>query len=119
MIGPNESDNILNKVVDDSLPSSSTILGVEISVETIRQRIIELSDIKGPPLKDAMTSLKNALRHNPEACNLLLPEEIGAMVAKIYELTNHKISEVKSKDSVKKSKKVDLATIKLDELTDF
>lgn len=93
-------------------PADGKILGSEVTVESIRESIVKLSDLKDQDLKVAMVRLKAALRANPEACNLLLPEEIGVMVAKIYEMTKTVIVQVAAKKSTSNSKKIDLKSIK-------
>lgn len=89
--------------------TETVILGIEISVEEIRSKIKTLTDIPAANLKDAMSELKKALRLNPAACNLLLPEEIGAMVQHLYKVTNTQVVVAKGKDAVKAAKKVDLS----------
>ena len=47
----------------------------------ISRRIFELEDLIDDDLANAMTSLKDALRKNPSACELLLDEDVGKMTA--------------------------------------
>jgi hypothetical protein len=107
----------------NSVPEPKEILGVQISVAEIQEKIALLATLPTEDLKGAMSELKLALRANPEACNLMLPEEIGAMVAALYKTTNQKIMEVKTKDLVKASakmvKSVDLSKVDLNKLADF
>lgn len=93
--------------------TETVILGVEISVDEIREKIKKLTDIPEANLKDAMVDLKKALRLNPAACNLLLPEEIGLMVQHLYKVTKTQVVVAKSKDVVKTAKKVDLSNTDL------
>jgi len=89
--------------------AETKILGVEITVDEIKAKIANLSTIPDMPnLKNAMNDLKRALRQNPAACNLLLPEDIGQMVQHLYKVTNTVVLQAKAKDLNKAAKKVDL-----------
>jgi len=115
-----ESNNVLSQTLDGD---DEKILGVSITIEDIREKITKLSQTAdGEPLKDAMNNLKLALKSNPEACNLLLPEEIGEMVKHIYKVTNTAVITEKAKSATKDAKKmkIDLADPTIyDKLTDF
>lgn len=102
----------LDKVVLDPTPEQQ-ILGVPITIEDIRARIAMLATtVEGEPLKLEMNKLKAALKHNPEAANLLLPEEIGDLVKAIYRLTNKAVLVAQVKKATATSKKIDLKNIK-------
>lgn len=89
------------------------ILGIPITIEDIRSRISLLSTTnEGEPLKLEMNKLKAALKHNPEAANLLLPEEIGEMVKAIYKLTNRVAVNQTTAKTTRVAKKIDLSQIK-------
>ncbi len=110
-------DSVLETIPDE-------ILGVKISIEEIRSMITELATLPQENMKDAMHKLKKALLANPDACNLLLPEEIGACVAGLYKSANQKIQQESAKSLVKAGKKaisgkVDLSKIDIGKLEDF
>jgi len=102
-----------------TIPDDDGILGVAITVQEIQAKIALLSQLPGEDLKGAMGDLKRALKANPEACNLLLPEEIGALVSALYKTTNQKIMIENTKATIKVSKKVDLSKVDLNQLKDF
>lgn len=65
------------------LPAESTI-----TPQQIKDMIARLSQTEdGEPLNNAMKELKVALKANPTACALLLPEEIGECVKHIMKIT--------------------------------
>jgi hypothetical protein len=99
-------EDIEKVVLEQGTPTA--ILGVPITVEDIRSRVALLSTLEGENLKGEMTKLKHALRANPEAANLMLPEEIGAMVQAIYKMTQRVVTQVAAKSLGTKAKKVDL-----------
>lgn len=89
-----------------------------LNIEQLQQKIALLSQTEsGQPLNNAMADLKKALLANPAACSLLLPEDVGAMVAKLRQITDKEILEAnmpKKKDSKQQTidlKKLDKATI--------
>lgn len=82
------------------------VLGTTITVEEIKRRIAELSTLEGgESLKSAMSELKLSLRHNPEASNLLLPEEIGEMVKHLRKITATEIVQADGADKNRAIKK--------------
>lgn len=97
-----------------------------LNIEQLQQKIGMLSQTEtGQPLNNAMVDLKKALLANPAACSLLLPEDVGAMVAKLRQITDKEILEAnmpKKKDSpqktidLKKMSKEDLDNITTDDL---
>jgi len=65
------------------LPPEATV-----TQQHIKDMISLLSQTEdGEPLKDAMTKLKQALKENPVACAMLLPEEIGECVKHLMRIT--------------------------------
>lgn len=85
------------------------ILGVNITIDTIRDRIKLLSTYEGFSLEGAIAQLQTALHANPDAANLLLPAEIGAAVAAIMKVKNVIIAEASTKKVLKDAKKIDLS----------
>ena len=69
----------------------------------IAQRIKQLEDLSGDDLKNEMMNLKKALLENPQACMLLLPDEIGSMVSSLRKITGIAIATASSKTGKKKS----------------
>lgn len=80
----------------------ASVLGTVITVEEIQQKIALLSTFnETESLKGAMGELKLALRQNPEAANLLLPEEIGELVKHLRKVTATEIVPLTEKDKTK------------------
>lgn len=52
----------------------------------LSSRISSLESLMGEELKNEMTALKIAIKENPNACMLLLPEEIGKMVVALRKI---------------------------------
>lgn len=91
---------------------------VTYSIEMIKEKIAILSKTEdGEPLKGAMNSLKKALKANPDACNLLLPEEIGELTKAIYRINGKTIAESAAKAGRKKGSALEKGLAKID-LTD-
>ena len=63
----------------------------------ISQRIKQLEELSGDDLKNEMMNLKKALLENPQACMLLLPDEIGAMVSSLRKITGIAIATASAK----------------------
>lgn len=98
--------------LDKVILEPSGILGTEITVDEIKARIAKLSGLAKDDLKGAMAELKQALRLNPEASMLLLPEEIGALTASIYKMTEQVVIASAAKTTTKASKKIDFTKLK-------
>ena len=86
-----------------------------VTVEEIKAMIGQLSVTEeGEPLKNAMVELKKAIKENPAACTVLLPEDIGAMVKALYKLTDRDLEQAVEKTNKKgKKTKVDLSDPKV------
>lgn len=81
--------------VHDSIPLEE-IAPREIPPEHIKilQKISDLSTIESiDSLKSEMDNLKKALKENPTAVDIMLPEDIGAMVAALYKITGRAIQD--------------------------
>ena len=63
----------------------------------ISQRIKTLEGMSGDDLKNEMVDLKKALLENPQACMLLLPDEIGTMVSSLRKITGIAIATASAK----------------------
>lgn len=60
-----------------------------ISIEQVRLMIEECSKTEdGEPLRNSMNELKAALKANPAACAMMLPEDVGACVTLLRKMTN-------------------------------
>jgi len=71
----------------------------------IRAMIAEISSVGKDDLRGHMDSLKKALKENESACRIILPEEIGALVAGISLLENKMVFDAKIKEEKKTLKK--------------
>ena len=69
----------------------------EQAYSEISQRIKQLESLSGDDLKNEMINLKKALLENPQACMLLLPDEIGAMVSHLRKITGIAIATASAK----------------------
>ena len=84
----------------------------------ISQRIKQLESLSGDDLKNEMINLKKALLENPQACMLLLPEEIGSMVSHLRKITGIAIATASAKTSKKKEPKAAGKKLTAQELAD-
>lgn len=82
----------------------------------IKDRIQQLIDLSGEDLSSAMVDLKGALKHNPNACALMLPEDIGGIVSALQRITGKYLQEKAKQSTGKASKK---ASDKLPTLSDI
>lgn len=71
----------------------------------IQQRIHDLQKLDGTDLKVAMSGLRNMLLDNPSACQLLLPEDAGQMVAALRRMTDNKVAATLTKAKPTKASK--------------
>lgn len=71
-------------------------------VADIQNRITQLEALSEDDLKPAMKDLKKALMDNPDACSLMLPEDIGKMVEALRRMTGQALVEEKTKTKTKK-----------------
>jgi hypothetical protein len=77
-----------------------------VTASHIQEMIAHLSTTAdGEPLRNAMDSLKLALKENPAACELLQPEDIGEMSKAIMKLEGLMILNAKVRKEVKESRK--------------
>lgn len=102
----------INPELDTSLALSSDAQ----AYADIHARIETLIELSGEDLSGAMIELKGALKHNPNACALMLPEDIGGIVAALQRITG-KYLEEKGKEST--SKKKTSSSSKLPSLADI
>ena len=58
-----------------------------IDVEQVKNRISQLNELSGVPLEMEMDALKETLLQNENILLLLLPEDIGEIVAALEKLT--------------------------------
>lgn len=73
-------------------------------VSEIKTRIRSLADLSGIDLKNEMGELKTAIKENPQACLLLLPEDIGEMVVQLRRIVGTALAVASSKTREKKPK---------------
>lgn len=90
----------------------------ELALKDIKDKIEEITTIKGDKdlLKNGIKTLQKALLENPSAVNLMLPEDIGAMVSLIRQYTGKEVIEDQAKKSVSRAKKLDLSPEAVDQL---
>lgn len=69
----------------------------EIKAAEISQRIQLLESMSLENLKGEMSALKKAILENPQACMLLLDEDVGKMVVAIRKITGLAIQTAASK----------------------
>ena len=77
----------------------------EEKASEIQTRISMLSDMSEADLKTEMQSLKAAILANPAACALLLPQDIGQMVAALRRITGFAIQQATTKPKKEKATK--------------
>lgn len=75
----------------------------EIKAAEITQRIQLLEGMSMDNLKGEMSELKKAILENPQACMLLLDEDVGKMVTAIRQITGLAIQTAASKKKEAKS----------------
>lgn len=83
----------------------------------IKQRIAELEEMSDEDLKSAMSDLKRALKENPSAVAIMLPEDVGLMVRALRRITGEAVeAAAKKKTSKTKAPKVDLKRMTKEEV---
>ena len=78
-------DEISSNIVTDVSVPETKGLGIE-EIKSMIEACGKTED--GESLKFSMDELKVALKANPAACAMLLPEDIGAMVVCLRKMTN-------------------------------
>jgi len=63
-----------------------------IDMEVIRQKIMDLEKCDGFDLKSQMDILRDMLLSNPNACQLMLPIDLGLMVRALRRMTGNKVA---------------------------
>jgi hypothetical protein len=81
-------------------------------------RIEALESLSDDTLEDEMKLLKESLLQNPEAARLLLPEQIGMMVAALRRIVGESIAAA-SAPKEKKAKVKHLSKEEIENITDF
>ena len=80
----------------------------------ITLKIRSLEALSGDELKSEMSALKKAIMENPQACSLLLPEDIGLMVSSLRRIVGTAIvaaSTKKTKERKPSTKKMTAAEL--------
>lgn len=80
---------VANTVVDQAPASDSPVydMAAQQAYADILPRIESLSSLSGEDLSKEMGILKKALIENPDACAIMLPTDIGKMVAALRTIT--------------------------------
>jgi len=87
---PTPIDN--NIIVPAVIPERKEVKDeTPIEHKRILQKIHDLSTVEGESLKNEMDNLKKALKENPTAVSLMLPADIGMLVAALYKITGRAI----------------------------
>lgn len=76
------------------------------AVSDIKERILQLSALAEDDLTNAMTELKAALKENPSAVEILLPEDIGEMVKALRKITGEALATAAKPKGKPKAKKL-------------
>lgn len=87
-------------VVIDQAPASQDFisdLAAQQAYSDVLPRINGLVALSGEALEKEMSILKKALIENPDACAIMLPEDIGKMVAALRTMTGQALSEAVAK----------------------
>jgi hypothetical protein len=88
-----------------ALPTAGT-QSAEQALADMLPRIQELKELSGEALEGAMKDLKGALLANPAAAAIMLPEDIGEMVAALRRMTGQTVAEAsKAKATGERRKK--------------
>lgn len=85
----------LNNVAGQTAPTEGELLLAGDMPEDairIKQRISLLGQCEGHTLKSEMDELKKLIKAAPEACQFLLPEELGQMVRALRNMTDNKLA---------------------------
>lgn len=69
----------------------------------LQARIRHLVDLPDENIKEEMDSLRAILLENPAACELMLPEDIGCMVAAVRRISSVAIAQAEKKKKPSKS----------------
>lgn len=109
------SGNIESDVVQDF--SANTVYQDAVyTVEDIVPRIRNLINIPDVSLEGEMTALKKSLMDNPSAVELMLPSDIGAMVAALRRITGEHLLTAEMKKQNKKDKKLDIKKLSAEDI---
>lgn len=108
----------MNNIAGQAAPTEGELLiAGEMPEDAIRikQRISMLSSIEEGTLKSEMDELKKLIKAAPEACQYLLPEELGQVVRALRSMTDNKLAidlgrakPRKTKDTIPKLTAADL-----------
>ena len=86
-------------VIDQAPASQDSIsdLAAQQAYSDVLPRINGLVALSGEALEKEMSILKKALIENPDACAIMLPEDIGKMVAALRTMTGQALTEAVAK----------------------
>lgn len=91
---------------------------IEQTYADLKARIEALEALSEDNLRGEMDTLKKALMENPDACQLMLPEDMGMLVAALRRITGQALAtaaEKKAKGRTKKEKAVPLTAEALEQ----
>ena len=86
--------NLVNQgSIAEARAESTSIKAMEnIDMSMIRQRIVELENSGLSELKSQMDVLRAMLLSNPEACQLMLPQDLGLLVRSLRRMTDNRVA---------------------------
>lgn len=100
-----ESTNVAIKKEPKEVPIVTDNMEVQQVYANLLEKINDLEHLTGDDLKNAMTNLKKGLMENPDACELMLDEDIGEMVKALRRITMQAVIETKETGSGRKKPK--------------
>lgn len=106
----------LNNIAGQAAPTEGELLMAGDMPEDairIKQRIALLSQCDGQSLKSEMDELKKLIKAAPEACQFLLPAELGQMVRALRSMTDNKLAIDMGRAKPRASKKAAATTPQL------
>lgn len=83
----------------------------------IKPRLHALEEMTEADLPNEMQNLKKALMQNPDACSLMLPEEVGMLVAALRRITGQALASAKAaKTKTAKPKAASMKSLTAEEI---
>lgn len=100
-----EETAVVVKKEAKEVPIVTDNMEVQQVYANLLEKINNLEHLMGDDLKNAMTNLKKGLMENPDACELMLDEDIGEMVKALRRITMQAVIETKETGGGKKKPK--------------
>jgi len=113
----------LDEILDEPLGKTDSKIMEDALITTadIVPRIRQLNSLSDMEAEKEMSLLKIALMANPEAVALMLPEDVGLLVATLRRIVREEVIATAAKKTTKKAKetKVDAKTLWATDVDDF